>query len=338
MEFLTFPRGSLDWNPDAVARWTALAAASGKPDPFSCGPAWQLSFHEAFHPDRRLLLRVESDASLAFSELVLPSGAIIFTPPESHWISGCPLLGREPERLLERALPFLADACRGRLPCFLIGGLADDDDLPLRLIRRFGNRFRFLEQEPSRQRGASLDGGFDGYLSRRSGNFRAKMKKAKKNADALGLRFEAFAPDDPSLADALYARMLAVEEKSWKGRDHCGMAESPSREFYGIMLRRLSRRREGRVIFARLDGRDVGFIFGGLCGARYRGQQFSYDDAFKRLSVGDLLQLEQIRRLCDEGVLRYDMGMSDHPSMAYKARWAESELSLRAWLLIPRIR
>ena len=88
-------------------------------------------------------------------------------------------------------------------------------------------------------------------------------------------------------------------------------------------------------MFAMHEGKDIGFIFGGMAGSCYRGQQFSYDVDWKAFSIGDLLQLNQLLWLCEEGAVRYDMGMSDHPSMAYKTHWAEMELSLHACLLLP---
>ena len=70
--------------------------------------------------------------------------------------------------------------------------------------------------------------------------------------------------------------------------------------------------------------------------AVYRGQQFSYDAAWAPFSVGNLLQAEQIRWLCEENAVRYDMGMSGDPRMAYKQHWAEQILMLRTFILAPR--
>ncbi len=65
---------------------------------------------------------------------------------------------------------------------------------------------------------------------------------------------------------------------------------------------------EGRVVFATHEGRDIGFIFGGRLGEIYRGQQFSLDDAGRGMSIGNVLQYEQIAWLCEEGAHRYDRG------------------------------
>lgn len=134
----------------------------------------------------------------------------------------------------------------------------------------------------------------------------------------------------------LYSRMLDVEQRSWKGIGKCGMLESPSKEFYQDMMRRLALAGNARVMFAMHEGIDIGFIFGGMAKHVYRGQQFSYDASWKDFSIGNLLQAEQILWLCEEGAVRYDMGMSGDPRMAYKIHWAEQKLMLRTFVLEPK--
>jgi hypothetical protein len=43
-----------------------------------------------------------------------------------------------------------------------------------------------------------------------------------------------------------------------------------------------------------------------------------------------LLQFEQVVRLCEEGITRYDLGPLLGPKMAYKTHWAEIELPIIA--------
>ena len=186
------------------------------------------------------------------------------------------------------------------------------------------------------QAGASLEGGLDGFLSRRSANLRSKWRKSFRRAADRGVTFERSCPTDTAGADAVYARMLAVEQRSWKGVGHCGMTESPAREFYADMIRRLAAQGTARVMFARHEGQDIGFMFGGMLGPCYRGQQFSYDAAWKDLSIGNLLQVEQIRWLCEEGAVRYDMGTASGEPMAYKLHWTEAHPTSQTWFLQPR--
>ena len=84
-------------------------------------------------------------------------------------------------------------------------------------------------------------------------------------------------------------------------------------------------------MFAVRDGEDIGFVFGGVASGVYRGQQFSFVEAWRRASIGNLLQLEQVRWLCEEGVERYDMG----PVMDYKRSWTETHRRFDAVALRP---
>jgi CelD/BcsL family acetyltransferase involved in cellulose biosynthesis len=100
--------------------------------------------------------------------------------------------------------------------------------------------------------------------------------------------------------------------------------------FYARMLPRLCALGQQRTMFARHAGRDVGYILGAVLDGEYRGLQFSYDDDLARLGLGGLLQYQQIAALCDEGVLRYDLGTE----MDYKRRWAEATLETEMLVLV----
>ena len=82
--------------------WTTLAAETDQADPFACSPAWQIPFHHAFDPARRLVIETSSDAVLAFAQITAIDGRFILFPIEMHWNFGCPLLGKSAvERLAE---------------------------------------------------------------------------------------------------------------------------------------------------------------------------------------------------------------------------------------------
>ncbi|MBL9076226.1 MAG: GNAT family N-acetyltransferase [Planctomycetes bacterium] len=251
----------------------------------------------------------------------------LLAPVEAHWLFGSPLLGPGAPALLGQLLDDFA--ARGERPCVLVSGLPASaerrDAIAAVLLPR--GRVRWLE--PVVVCSASLDGGLDGWWSRRSGRFRRNLRQAERRAAAHGIGFERHVPRSAAESAAVYRRMLDVEQRSWKGIGRCGMAESPSREFYAAMLRRLAVAGAGRVVFARRGERDVGFVFGGMAGAVYRGQQFSFDDELAALSIGNLLQLEQLRWLVEERAERYDMG----PRMQYKLQWTETQVVLDAWLL-----
>jgi CelD/BcsL family acetyltransferase involved in cellulose biosynthesis len=96
------------------------------------------------------------------------------------------------------------------------------------------------------------------------------------------------------------------------------------------MLPRLCAKGQQRTVFARAEGRDVGYIFGAVFEGEYRGLQFSYDDDHAELGIGGLLQMHQIIELCAEGVARYDLGTE----MDYKRRWAEDVMETEMLVLV----
>ncbi len=318
------------------AHWTRLAAETGQAEPFCCAPEWQLSAHEAFAPEGRPVVLSSSDGLLAFAGHELAAGGTVFTPLEASWCFGSPLLGKDAPELFEMFLRGCEQAGGASFPRIVLGGMRLETLLTRRLLFRLARRFQVFIHSGSVQCSASLEGGTDGFLARRSANHRQKLRKAARRARETGITFEASDPASVEDARSVYRRMLAVERTSWKGIGRCGMAESPAREFYEVMIRRLARIGAARVMFARQEDRDVGFIFGGLIGTVYRGQQFSYADAVREASVGNLLQLQQIIRLCAEGITRYDMGPLSGPRMDYKRHWTEIITPIQTLLLVRR--
>lgn len=322
--------------PDFCRAWDRSVALEEQADPFCCSSVWQLSALAAFSPGRRVLAERCGQSVLVLAAAQLPSGQQLLTPLEAHWFFGCPLLGPDAVEMLADAVSVLAGRCGGRLSALLLGGMMPQSRTARDVLARFRSAFDIYLAGECVLAAASLEGGLDGFLGRRSANLRSNVRKAFRKAAGHGVGFERHCPADEAEADAVYAQMLAVELRSWKGLGHCGMAESPAREFYGEMLRRLAVQGTARVMFARHEGQDIGFIFGGMSGAIYRGQQFSYDAGWKDFSIGNLLQVEQIRWLCEDGATRYDMGSASGEAMAYKVHWTEQERLIQTWFLRPR--
>jgi CelD/BcsL family acetyltransferase involved in cellulose biosynthesis len=258
---------------------------------------------------------------------VHPAGFPYVEPVELAWGLAAPLIGRDPVALVEEVVPVLANRRDWQLA--ILSGLtvtgpqrrALDATLPPRWERRRG--------QPTVRHVASLDGGLDGFLARRSRDFRKAARKAEARAKEAGLEFETVVAAMTD-AHALYERIQAIELASWKSRDNVGISQGPMRAFYGAMLPRLCELGQQRTIFARLAGRDVGYILGAVMAGEYRGLQFSYDDTLGALDIGNLLQLRQIAELCEAGVARYDLGTE----MDYKRRWAEDIMETEMLVLV----
>jgi hypothetical protein len=306
-----------------------LAGNTEQADPFCCRTEWQFSFHEAFGPHRQLYFRNVHNSMIAFAGFEQPHRGYILEPIESCWRFGCPLLGPDAAELLSSLLreePLCADRT-----FVLLSGLIPGSPLFIKVLKTFKKQYEIIRLQPSLVRCALLAGNVDGYLSRRSANLRRNIRRAALRLADSNVVFERCRPASLEHADKTYARMLSVEEKSWKGIDQCGITAQPFRNFYRLLLRRLSLSGMGRVIFARDSDRDIGFIFGGITGGHYRGLQFSYAEDWGGYSVGNILQMETVKWLCEEGIARYDLGQA----MGYKVRWAELELQTENLLLRP---
>jgi CelD/BcsL family acetyltransferase involved in cellulose biosynthesis len=299
-------------------------------DRFCSSSAWVLPAARALMPPRSSwILRGEAGWLVAMLGRH-PSGIAYVEPLELAWGMACPLIGADPRPLAEEVSAEIA--ARRDWNVMLLAGMAPDGmllpsmlrALPARIERRFGqSTLRMV---------ASLDGGVDGFLRRRSKNFRKALRATLRDAAAAGITIESVRARDAESAAALYRRIVEIEVRSWKGEEGVGIHQGPMHRFYGDMLPRLAAHGRQRTLFARLGDRDVAYCLGAVFDGEYRGLQFSYDGEHERLSLGSLLQFHQIAELCTEGVHRYDLGQE----MDYKRRWAEDAFETLLLVLVNR--
>lgn len=315
-------------HPDSF--WNRAAASTRQGDPVSCRTEWQISLQATYFRRRRVHLRRNDSSLLALAERRHPDLGPTLEPLDPLWFFASPLLGPDALELLDE---FLAERRAASQPTTtLISGVPPAGAPREELLRRLLPRFDVYRVKTVTVCRAALSGGLDGFLARRSRAVRKGLRQAARRAHARGIHFERVPPRTAAEADAAFRRVLAVEQRSWKGLAGRGIETPSSTAFYSTMARRLALSAACRFLFARCDERDVGYVLGGVAGDHYRGQQFSYDEAFADCSIGNLLQQEQIRWLAEEGVLHYDMG----PLMAYKRHWTEQQIPMQVLLLRPR--
>lgn len=291
------------------------AAATPDIDVFCSSTDWILPACQALMPARQPWLFRGSNGWVALMRGRHQRGFRYVEPFEALWGMACPLLGPDPEALAEDFVRLCRERSR-EWHVLVLAGVPRDSALAGALREGFGRMWMVRPGGAMGHCVASLAGGVDGFLSRRSRNFRRGLDKARRAAVRAGVEFEACHQGDP---DVIYERVLAIEARSWKGRDGVGIDTGRMRDFYDRIARRLVARGGLRAWFARIGERDVGYVLGGVRGGTYRGLQFSYDADLEHLSIGNLLQLRQIEELCQEGLGEYDLGME----MDYKHRWAE---------------
>ena len=115
--------------------WAHAAISTKQADPFCSSPTWQLAFHEAFSPKRRLLVESASDSVLCFAEIAFSRSDIYLTPIEPHWFFGCPLLGRHAVDLLVKAMECITTEYAPYFPKILISGIRPKSSLGGRLLK-----------------------------------------------------------------------------------------------------------------------------------------------------------------------------------------------------------
>jgi hypothetical protein len=302
-------------------------AATPAIDRFCSSSAWVLAAAAALMPPRAPFAFRSDSGYFAAMRGVHPAGFPYIEPIELAWGLAAPLIGRDPMALAIDVATVLADRRDWQLA--ILSGLTADGPQRRALDRLLPQRWERRRGTPTIRHVASLDGGIDGFLSRRSRELRKSLRKSLRAASASGVTFESVRSDAAGAA-ALYARIQAVEAASWKARDGVGISAGPMRTFYELMMPRLCAIGQQRTVFARASGRDVGYILGAVFEGEYRGLQFSYDDDHADLGIGGLLQYHQIIELCEAGVARYDLGTE----MDYKRRWAEDVMETEMLVLV----
>jgi CelD/BcsL family acetyltransferase involved in cellulose biosynthesis len=296
-------------------------------DRFCSSSAWILAAAHTLMPPRAPFSFRGEHGFFAAARGVHPAGFPYIEPIELAWGLASPMVGRDAAALAEEVVPVLA--ARRDWQLAILAGMTGDGPQRRALERALPARWERRRGTPTIRHVASLEGGIDGYLSRRSRELRKSIRKQLRAAADAGVTFESVRASEPD-AEALYARIQEAEAKSWKAREGVGISAGAMRAFYGAMLPRLCLLGQQRTIFARKGGVDLGYILGAVLQAEYRGLQFSYDDEYSQLGLGGLLQYHQIAELCAEGIERYDLGTE----MDYKRRWAEDVMETEMLVLV----
>lgn len=310
---MTLGAEQLDAHASAIE--AAVDATPGI-DHWCSGPDWVLPVLAGFATDATPFVTQAADGYALLARYHAEDGSVFIAGFEPLWGFACPLVGPRPDLVATAVAADLRN--QDDWDRLILPGLPSDGHLartmagPLSTLGRVGAAVGIT-------RVVTPATDFDTWLASRSRTFRRNLRQAKRRASDEGLSFVSVS-DQPDLMD----RLLAIERLGWKGRIDDGITSPSMTIFYRSMIERLQRAGRCRAIVARLDGDDVGFILGGERGSRYRGLQLSYAESVRHLSVGHLLQLEEMQRVCAApSIERYDLGME----MEYKTQWADEQES-----------
>ncbi|MEZ4271441.1 MAG: GNAT family N-acetyltransferase [Myxococcota bacterium] len=303
---------------EQAQRFDSTVLCTADIDHFCSSTLWTLPAHNTLMQPQQAWILAGEHGYVTLARGQHTQGWHYLQPLEAAWCLSSPLLGDVPHKLVEDFASF----CRAYAYAWdvmILAGLKIDSILYRALFSKLAARYPTRQGPVARRYVASLKGGTEGFLSRRSANFRRGLAKDIGRIAQDGIVFEYAHCWDVLQADAAYERILAVEARSWKGKKGVGINMGSMCEFYRLINRRLVERGAQRMIIARHEDRDIGYVFGGIFGDTYRGLQFSFDDDYSRYGLGNVLQYEQIIELCKAGIQNYDLGTD----VAYKRRWGE---------------
>ena len=311
---------------DRAATFDRLVIDTPKVDTFCTTSCWALPAAQAMLDQPEPFITQSEDGFVAMMVISIAHGLRAAVPLEIGWGLAAPFAGPDPKALVQQTDRMWA-AKQADVDALLISGVPPKGDWAQQIVRRFIDTRRIGLGETCVRRIASLKGGVDGYLSRRSSGFRAKLRQARRRGRSAGISFEYHRADPDG---ALFERVLQIESKSWKGISGQGFDAAPGETFYRDMSQRLSARGDLRLLFVQHEARDIGFVLGGVVEDTYRGLQVSFEAGHERLEPGNLGQIEMIERLTHEGITRYDLGTD----MPYKRRWAEEEFTTQMFAIM----
>jgi len=118
------------------------------------------------------------------------------------------------------------------------------------------------------------------------------MKVAHNRAlDEGSLELELVSNPTAAEIPALLQRGFAVEDQSWKGAEGTSTLRSPGAFRYFVeQATLLAASGHLLLVFLNLDGRSIAFEYGWLSKGIYHSLKVGYDQAFSRLSPGQLLR------------------------------------------------
>jgi hypothetical protein len=297
--------------------WDTAVDATDGVDRWSSGSDWAFSTHATWGVGPEIVMRCDAGFA-AFGRLTM-DGAEALVGLDPVWAFASPIVGPNPRDLTRAVCDRLEE--EGDWDLVFLTGLVAESPLDQACIEAFGRRHQLFAGPASARLVADVSD-VERWWSSRGEKFRRNIRRAQRSAEAAGLCIEVVDGYEP---DDLMTRLVGLEALSWKGREESGLLGGQMAEFYRTMMDPLQSSSRLRAAVAVRDGRDVGFILGAVRGGTYRGLQVSFAAGHEELSIGNLLQNHELRRVAREGVVRYDLGMD----MPYKHHWASASEETR---------
>ncbi len=313
-------------------------AASTEIDHFCSCTHWVLPAHAAFHADHTAFVAPLDAGFMALSRGQTSGLGRFYAALEAMWGLACPLVGERQDALGAEAALALA-AQRDRWDVLWLGGIVRDGALFQALVRGLTRTAQLRLGPVTTRHQASLEGGFEGWLGRRSALFRKRIRQTLRGLERAHIELEWVDTRAVSHglggADgvALFQRIHAIEPRSWKGTEGTGFVGGDMLSFYREMVPRLA-----AGVATAGDDRALGRRGHRVHLRRDLGRHVSWSaDQLRRSASASCrwatsCRPRRSRSLADDGVRTYDLGSE----MEYKARWAEGGLQTVTLIAVNR--
>lgn len=164
-----------------------------------------------------------------------------------------------------------------------------------------------------------LDGGWPAFLAGKSRNFRASLKRARRDGAALSLR--RYPNDGGSLAEVL--RDVAwIAERSWQGKEGTSVSSSAEEwSFFEGIGQACAATGELEILMLRTADQPVAFLIAIEDAGTLYALKMGYDQACAEMSPGMNILAALVDAALDRGAARIDLDVvASHGE--YKYRWA----------------
>jgi hypothetical protein len=301
----------------------ALALQTPDVDTFCSSTAWTVPAHAAFHANTATIVARSGNSCVSLARGSGDGLGQYLMPTEGVWTLASPVVGPDAHENVEHLLTFLEREPHGATLA-LITGIEVGSTTETLLVSGAKRQVDAVEVRPVTRHVASLDGGVDRFLGRRSRKFRANLRRIMRRANEAAVEVTVQSVASQDQLRSLYSRALNIEFGSWKTATGNGVAMGPMKAFTrGVLGRALAAGDTPVFLFAQRDGQDVGYLHGVLRGTYFRGLQMSFDDRHRNLSLGNVLQWSAIQHLAERHATDYDLGST----VPYKALWSEGHMT-----------
>jgi CelD/BcsL family acetyltransferase involved in cellulose biosynthesis len=164
------------------------------------------------------------------------------------------------------------------------------------------------------------EGGLEAYLAGRSGSFRRRVRRLRRDLDAAG-RVELRPARDEKDLSADMATFFRLHFGRWEDRGGSSLAGGQAQAFHEAFAAEALRTGSLRLLTLEVDGQPIASFYGWRFGDRFAFYQSGFDESWGQFSVGLLLQALVIEEAIGEGALEYDMMLGAEP---YKFRFCDS--------------